>query len=99
MIRNDSSTNVWSSKIQSQYNTGILDIAHQSCPYPGIGVVMLVPIHTAQVSDRSGLQALKETYKVALPATRGCVAQEPPCMILCFPSKKSAAQVSTFHYG
>ena len=40
------------------------------------------------------------TYKVFLPAIRGCVAHEPPSAMLCLPSKKSAVEFrSLFRHG
>lgn len=34
------------------------------------------------------------THKLFLPAILGCVAHDPPSTTLCFPSKKSATQIS-----
>ena len=64
-------------------------IPHQTGSSPGIGIIVLIPVHTVQsANDRS--RYIQETYNEDRPAILGSVAQEPPRTILCFPSKKSA---------
>ena len=68
-----------------------LKITNYSCTPPNKRVVALVPVHTDCISGRCGTRSM-DTYKLLLPAIRGCVAQEPPSTMLCFPSKKSASK-------
>jgi len=69
------------------------EITNQSGAYPSVRIVSLVPVDTVCSplallirQDPSG----KKTYKLFLPAIRGCVAHDPPSTMLCFSSKKSA---------
>ena len=64
------------------------DITDHTSSSPGEGIIALVPIYTA--SSATFQVTIYGTHKVFRPATRGCVAHDPPSAILCFPSKKSA---------
>ena len=77
-----------------QHNFCILQVPHQSSSSPGIRVITLIPVDTnfgKPLEIRKRRAGTVMAYKVFLPAIRGCVAQEPPSTMLCFPSKKSAA--------
>jgi hypothetical protein len=73
-----------------------LEVAYQPCSGPWVRVVALVPIDTdsGKLDGCGGRE--EDTYKDLRPAIRGWVAQEPPRMTLCFPSKKSAAIISKY---
>lgn len=69
------------------------DIAHNTSTSPDIRIIALIPVHAAimSVCSASLLISHGSTHKVLRPARRGCVAHDPPSVMLCFPSKKSAA--------
>jgi hypothetical protein len=68
-----------------------LEVFNQPSTSPSIQVVALVPVDTktSEFVTKHVFMATG-TYKVFRPAMRGCVAHEPPKIMLCFPSKKSA---------
>lgn len=67
--------------------------SHNSRSRPRILIPALIPIDTTTISTAPQPNR-GTTYKLRLPAIRGCVAQLPPNTILCFPSKKSAVHIS-----
>ena len=69
-----------------------LQVTDESGTGPRIWVVALVPVNAerGQRVDQAG--ELEVSYNVLRPAMRGCVAHEPPRMMLCLPSKKSAVE-------
>lgn len=73
-----------------------LCIPDESGTVPSIQIVTLVPIDADVHVSHTQMENLgSNTYNDLRPAIRGCVAQEPPRVMLCFSSKKSAARQSS----
>jgi hypothetical protein len=70
-----------------------LEIGNNAGSRPHIRVVALVPVGAKHVSAILFVM-YGCTDKVFRPARRGCVAHDPPKVMLCFPSKKSAGYIS-----
>jgi len=70
-----------------------LEIFDKSGTGPSVWVVALVPINTIGLLALGGVHIQHHvSYNVFLPAILGCVAQDPPSIMLCLSSKKSADQ-------
>lgn len=74
----------------------LLDISHEPGSHPRKQIIALVPVNAGSksqhIKNRVILQLSSDTYNDFRPAIRGCVAHDPPRTILCFSSKKSAAE-------
>lgn len=76
------------SSVYTPSRATILAVAH-AYRYPRWYQLTLSPLAHVPQPNRA------TTYKLRLPAIRGCVAQLPPNTTLCFPSKKSAVCISS----